>query len=125
MDKKQDSGDSKDRGQVSSTRVRQALAAGDMRYVSELLGRPHRLVMRVRNQDMLSERRISVPRSSLLTIPPGEGVYKACLLLVGDESSVPCSVVVDKSCIHVETEELRLCNSDWSQRFLLLSVEFG
>ncbi|XP_024011979.1 FAD synthetase 2, chloroplastic isoform X2 [Eutrema salsugineum] len=130
MDKKQDSGkidsgDSKDRGQVSSTRVRQALAAGDMSYVAELLGRAHRLILRVRTQDMLNERRISVPRSSMLNLPPGNGIYKACLLLVGDEPSIPCSVVVDASNIHVEIEELRLCNSDWSQESKLLSVEFG
>lgn len=130
MDKKQDSekrdsGDSKDRGQVSSTRVRQALAAGDMRYVSELLGRTHRLILRVRTRDMPSERRISVPRSSILNLPPGNGIYKSCLLLVGNEPSIPCSVVVDTSDIHIETEELRLCNSDWSQEFRLLSVEFS
>ncbi|KAL1191246.1 FAD synthetase 2 [Cardamine amara subsp. amara] len=130
MDKNQDSGkrdpgDSKDRGQVSSTRVRQALAAGDMRYVSELLGRAHRLILQVRSQDMPSERRISVPRSSILNLPPGNGIYEACLLLVGDESSIPCTVVVDTSYIHVETEEIRLCNLDWSQEFRLLSVEFG
>lgn len=122
---KRDSGDSKDRGQVSSTRVRQALAAGDMRYVSELLGRAHRLILQVRTQDMLSERRISVPRSSILNLPPGNGVYEACLLLVGDESSIPCTVVVDTSNIHVETEEVLLCNLDWSQEFRLLGVEFG
>lgn len=130
MDKKQDSGkrdsgDSKDRGQVSSTRVRQALAAGDMRYVSELLGRAHRVILQVRTQDMPSERRISVPRSSVLNLPPGNGIYKSCLLLVGDEISIPCSVVVDTSDIHVETKELQLCNSEWSQEFRLLSVEFG
>ncbi|CAF1696750.1 unnamed protein product [Brassica oleracea] len=129
MDKKQDSekrdsGDSKDRGQVSSTRVRQALAAGDMSYVSELLGRAHRLILQVNNTgDMQSERRISVPRSSVLNLPPGNGVYNACLVLADDEPSVPCSVVVDSSYIHVETEELLLCNSDLAQEFL--SVEFG
>ncbi|KAF8118688.1 hypothetical protein N665_0002s0004 [Sinapis alba] len=133
MDKKQDkekrdSGDSKDRGQVSSTRVRQALAAGDMSYVSELLGRAHRLILQISPGDIQSERRVlSVPRSSVLNLPPGNGTYKACLILVGDdEPSVPCSVVVDTSYIHVETEELQqLCNSDWSQEFRLLSVEFG
>ncbi|KAG2334431.1 hypothetical protein Bca52824_005611 [Brassica carinata] len=130
MDKKQDSQkrdsrDSKDRGQVSSTRVRQALAAGDMSYVSELLGRAHRLILQVSTGDMQTERRVSVPRSALLNLPPGNGIYKACLILAGDGPSVPCSVVVDTSCIHVETEELQLCNSDWSQEFQLWSVEFG
>ncbi|XP_019084455.1 PREDICTED: FAD synthetase 2, chloroplastic-like [Camelina sativa] len=129
MDKKQgpgrrDSGDSKDRGQVSSTRVRQALAVGDMRYVSELLGRAHRLILKVRTQDMRSERMISVPRSSLLNLPPGNGIYEACLLIVGDASSIPCTLVVDTSNIHVETKEVRLCNLDWSQEFQLLSVAF-
>ncbi|KAJ0235331.1 FAD synthetase 2 [Hirschfeldia incana] len=131
MDKKQDSekrdsgGDSKDRGQVSSTRVRQALAAGNMSYVSELLGRAHRLILQVSTGDMQSGRRISVPRSAMLNLPPGNGIYKACLVLVGDDASVPCSVVIDTSYIHVETDDLRLCDSDWSQELKLLSVEFG
>ncbi|KAL0386151.1 UNVERIFIED_CONTAM: FAD synthetase 2, chloroplastic, partial [Sesamum radiatum] len=43
MDKNQESvstasNNSKEQGQVSSTRVRYALANGDMKYVSELLG---------------------------------------------------------------------------------------
>ncbi|KAI4339324.1 hypothetical protein MLD38_024280 [Melastoma candidum] len=50
MDKNQkfihtDASNSKERGQVSSTRVRHALAAGDMNYVTELLGRRHRLIL--------------------------------------------------------------------------------
>ena len=55
MDKKQiilDRGftDAKERGQVSSTRVRYALSEGDMRYVSELLGRHHRLILMLNEQ---------------------------------------------------------------------------
>ncbi|GFP80736.1 fad synthetase 2 chloroplastic [Phtheirospermum japonicum] len=39
-----DSKNSNEQGQVSSTRVRRALSNGDMGYVSELLGRNHRLI---------------------------------------------------------------------------------
>ncbi|EFJ21383.1 hypothetical protein SELMODRAFT_56432, partial [Selaginella moellendorffii] len=38
-------GDARDRGQVSSTRVRKALADGNMKRVTNLLGRNHRLFM--------------------------------------------------------------------------------
>ncbi|KAL8100605.1 hypothetical protein AgCh_032751 [Apium graveolens] len=50
MDKKQDSraigfDNPKEQGQVSSTRVRHALGRGEIKYVSELLGRQHRLML--------------------------------------------------------------------------------
>lgn len=136
MDKNQASGNadteedskSKERGQVSSTRVRHALAAGDVRYVKELLGRPHRVISRVRTQDITSKGRgISLQTSSLLNLPPGNGVYKACSLIVCDEHPIPCKVVVDTSSINIETEEVeeRFHNSDESQEFLLLEIEFG
>ncbi|XWS39612.1 hypothetical protein CRYUN_Cryun18bG0069700 [Craigia yunnanensis] len=41
--------DLKERGQVSSTCVRHVLAEGDMKYVSELLGRQHRLLLVVKD----------------------------------------------------------------------------
>ncbi|CAA7023448.1 unnamed protein product [Microthlaspi erraticum] len=124
----QEDSKSKERGQVSSTRVRHALAAGDVSYVRELLGRPHRLISRVRVQDITSKgRRISLETSSLLNLPPGNGVYKACSLIVGDDEDHPvsCKVVVDSLNLHIETEEVRFRNSDGSQEFLLLGVEFG
>jgi FAD synthase len=57
MDKNQDhrsmnSGDLKDKGQVPSTRVRQALAIGDVNYVSELLVHQHRLISTVGDQKL-------------------------------------------------------------------------
>ncbi|KAG7556207.1 FAD synthetase [Arabidopsis suecica] len=135
MDKNQVSGNtyteedskSKERGQVSSTRVRHALAAGDVRYVTELLGRPHRVISRVRTQDITSKgRRITLQTSSLLNLPPGTGVYKACSLIVGDKYPISCKVVVDTSNLFIETEEERFHNSDVSQEeFLLLGIEFG
>jgi FAD synthase len=117
---------SKERGQVSSTRVRHALAAGDVRYVTELLGRPHRVISRTRTQDLTSKRgRISLQTSSLLNLPPGNGVYKACSLIVGDKHPISCKVIVDTSNLYIETEEERFHNSDESQEFQLLGIEFG
>uniref|UniRef100_A0A1J3IY19 FAD synthase n=1 Tax=Noccaea caerulescens TaxID=107243 RepID=A0A1J3IY19_NOCCA len=124
----QEDSKSKERGQVSSTRVRHALAAGDVRYVTELLGRPHRLISRVRIQDITDKGgRISLQTSSLLNLPPGNGVYKACSVIVGDDDEHPvsCKVVVDSLNLHIETEEARFRNSDGSQEFLLLGIEFG
>lgn len=124
----QEDSKSKERGQVSSTRVRHALAAGDVRYVTELLGRPHRLISRVRIQDITDKGgRISLQTSSLLNLPPGNGVYKACSLIVGDDDEHPvsCKVVVDSLNLHIETEQVRFRNSDGSQEFLLLGIEFG
>uniref|UniRef100_A0A1J3CRD8 FAD synthase n=1 Tax=Noccaea caerulescens TaxID=107243 RepID=A0A1J3CRD8_NOCCA len=124
----QEDSKSKERGQVSSTRVRHALAAGDVRYVTELLGRPHRLISRVRIQDITDKGgRISLQTSSLLNLPPGNGVYKACSLIVGDDDEHPvsCKVVVDSLNLHIETEEVRFRNSDGSQEFVLLGIEFG
>ncbi|KAL9356678.1 hypothetical protein Peur_049931 [Populus x canadensis] len=74
MDKNQDhrsmnSSDLKDRGQVPSTRVRQALAIGDVNYVSEILVHQHRLISTVGDQKELAETssgwRISFPKSYL------------------------------------------------------------
>lgn len=55
---------------VSSTRrVPYALAAGDVRYVRELLGK----TTKVRRQDVTSKGgRITLQRSSLLSLPPGK-----------------------------------------------------
>ncbi|KAI3474332.1 hypothetical protein Pfo_029155 [Paulownia fortunei] len=102
MDKNQESRDigssnSKEQGQVSSTRVRHALASGDMKYVSELLGRHHHLILRVKNKEKLfrDRKRLSAPRSCLLNLPPKEGLYKNCSLVIGDENVLPCRVIID------------------------------
>ncbi|XP_010521952.1 PREDICTED: FAD synthetase 2, chloroplastic [Tarenaya hassleriana] len=118
--------DREDRGQVSSTRVRHALALGDMEYVTELLGRPHRLISRVGTRDLSSDGMISVPRSSLLNLPPRNGVYEGCSVLVSGKIPVSCSVVIDTYGVRVETEEPPcLWNSDAAQEFQLLGIEFG
>ncbi|XP_010546248.1 PREDICTED: FAD synthetase 2, chloroplastic-like isoform X1 [Tarenaya hassleriana] len=136
MDKNRRSPDSQtegDRGQVSSTRVRQALAMGDMEHVTELLGRPHRLVLSVGTRDLLpcdgGRRVVSAPRSSVLNLPPRNGVYEACSVLVNNgESPISCRVVVDRVSVHIETgEPLQLSDSSdgGAPEFQLLGIEFG
>ncbi|KAK6942135.1 FAD synthetase [Dillenia turbinata] len=117
MDRNQDakdtaSGDVKDKGQVSSTRVRHALAKGDMKYVSELLGRRHRLMLMVDESQgcSWSRHRVSAPKSSLLNLPPREGTYENCSVFIGDENIIQCRVVIDTAHIHLESDELKSCN---------------
>ncbi|XP_047966995.1 FAD synthetase 1, chloroplastic [Salvia hispanica] len=123
------SGSSQERGQVSSTRVRQALGNGDMRYVSELLGRHHRLMLMIRNsENIFSDRkRLSVKyRPCLLNLPPKEGVYENCSLVVGDESPVICRVTIDSTCIHLELDEQEVAHHmNSSAQNLLLGIDFG
>nr|XP_009592244.1 FAD synthetase 2, chloroplastic-like isoform X2 [Nicotiana tomentosiformis] len=111
MDKNQISGDlnsreKKERGQVSSTRVRYALDKGDMKYVSELLGRNHRLVLLMEDQErFISEKnRLSAPKSCLLNLAPKEGLYENCSVSI-DENVVPCRVTVNTTDIHLECYE--------------------
>ncbi|KAL5761347.1 hypothetical protein ACOSP7_017611 [Xanthoceras sorbifolium] len=134
MDKNQDSSniganDYKERGQVSSTRVRHALAIGDMKYVSELLGRRHRLVLMVNDLEEListsNKCRVSAPKSCLLNLPPKEGFYENCILLFGDERPVSCRVFIDRMHIHLEMDEVGIRNFDNSQDFQFLGIEFG
>nr|TKR78654.1 hypothetical protein D5086_0000279700 [Populus alba] len=83
MDKNQDhrsmnSSDLKDKGQVPSTRVRQALAIGDVKYVSELLVHRHRLISTVGDQKELTKTSrgwsISFPKSYLSNPREGKGI---------------------------------------------------
>eukprot|EP00898_Chlorokybus_atmophyticus_P005585 jgi/Chlat1/6027/Chrsp4S06207 len=62
--------------QVSSTRVRGALAKGDMSQVASLLARPYRLIG-VLDQDSLSP---STCVTKLLNQPPGDGEYEAAVV---------------------------------------------
>ncbi|WJZ97514.1 hypothetical protein VitviT2T_016114 [Vitis vinifera] len=115
MDNNQDSrntasSNSKERGQVSSTRVRHALSIGDMKYVSELLGRQHRLILTAQYQEAFtsSKHKVSAPKSCLLNLPPKEGLYENCSLLIDDENPVSCRVVIDTTHIHLEFDEVEL-----------------
>ncbi|KAK4479660.1 hypothetical protein RD792_015188 [Penstemon davidsonii] len=129
MDMKRDSRDigsnnSNEQGQVSSTRVRHALANGDMKYVSELLGRPHRLILEVKKNEMVfrDRKRLSAAKSCLLNLPPRDGLYQNCFLFIGDEYVGPCRVLIDMRGIHLEFDNLapRITES-----IELLGVDFG
>ncbi|KAK9935769.1 hypothetical protein M0R45_022854 [Rubus argutus] len=116
--------DLKDRGQVSSTRVRRALGVGDMKYVCQLLGRRHRVILIAKEEEGFARRRhkVSVPKSCMLNLGPKEGVYGECNVLIGEEEElvVPCSVVIDTSYIHIEMDDI---GEDLDLR--VLRIEFG
>ncbi|XP_010268421.1 PREDICTED: FAD synthetase 2, chloroplastic-like isoform X3 [Nelumbo nucifera] len=99
--------DSNDKGQVSSTRVRLALAEGNMKYVSDLLGRKHRLMLQVTDQEgfVIRGKRITALRSCLLNLPPKDGLYESCSLVVNDDILVPCRTIIDTTHIQVESDE--------------------
>lgn len=130
MDKHHDSTEgsrsSQEKGQVSSTRVRQALANGDMRYVSELLGRHHRLMLIVRNEENVFSNRKKLNRSCLLNLPPKEGLYENCSLVIGDDNMVRCRVTIDSTYIHLELlDEVAAPITNTSSENLLLGIDFG
>lgn len=132
MDKHQHSRDigsrnSQDKGQVSSTRVRHALANGDMKYVSELLGRYHRLMLIVGKEENISSDRKRLwgkLSSCLLNLPPKEGLYENCSIVDGDDNVVACRVSIDSSYIHLELEEVAP-HINTSAENLLLGIDFG
>ncbi|KAF8404141.1 hypothetical protein HHK36_009021 [Tetracentron sinense] len=120
------SGNSKERGQVSSTRVRGALAEGDMKYVSELLGRQHHLMLMMTDQGMKSsETRMSAPKCCLLNLPPREGLYENCSLFYGDKILVPCRTVIDTTHIHLESDDLCSWMNVPFRDCRLVGIEFG
>ncbi|KAL8034856.1 hypothetical protein ABFX02_12G058000 [Erythranthe guttata] len=125
------SSNSHEKGQVSSTRVRHALAKGDMKYVTELLGRHHRLIVRVKNSEKVfrERKRLSVPRSCLLNLAPKEGLYENCSLVIGDADQnvvVPCRLVIDTTDIHLELlDELAPPINTNTQYFESLGIEFS
>jgi FAD synthetase len=99
---------SSDKGQVSSSRVRHALAMGDMEYVSELLGRKHRLLLMV-NQHCLHEKKsIVLPNSCMLNMPPAEGLYENCDLVNGGYLG-PCRVIINSDTIIIGMKLYTFC----------------
>ncbi|KAI3703032.1 hypothetical protein L6452_28786 [Arctium lappa] len=117
--------DAKERGQVSSTRVRYALSEGDMKYVSELLGRQHRLILTLNDQQRFTsdKSRISFPKSRLLNLPPKEGVYEDCRIVFGNDDVVACRVVVETNDIRLELVEIDRIYAAEDLRYL--NIEFG
>ncbi|MCO5574698.1 hypothetical protein L7F22_028488 [Adiantum nelumboides] len=77
-------GNSREMGQVSSTRVRKALSIGDMRRVAELLGREHRVVVTV-DSSAVNSTLVCAHTSNALNQVPMDGLYssKICLSQFG------------------------------------------
>jgi len=115
---------SKDKGQVSSTRVRHALAMGDMEYVTQLLGRKHRLVLMVNKEcQCTSSRTILAPKSCLLNQPPGDGEFDQCSFLVDDVFIAECRVVLNAENLDIELYSGSV--QDVIDEGQLISIEFG
>ncbi|KAL0539232.1 hypothetical protein IC582_023415 [Cucumis melo] len=128
MDRNQkvlNSANSKERGQVSSTRVRHALSIGDMKYVSELLGRRHRLILMEKGLEGFSNTnsRVSAPRSCLLNLSPKEGFYNNCFLCTTDENLIPCRVAIDSTHVHIEMDDIGTIHLVGTQD--CVNIEFG
>lgn len=78
---------------VSSTRVRRALALGDVKLAAALLGRPYALSGRVVRGDGRG-RRLGFPTANLetRTMAPAAGVYACATRLSGATHAVACNV---------------------------------
>ncbi|XP_057818340.1 FAD synthetase, chloroplastic isoform X2 [Cryptomeria japonica] len=78
--------DTREKGQVSSTLIRKALAGGNIKRVEELLGRKHRLMLTTANC-AVTKNTLLACRSSVLNQPPKEGIY-GCLIVTNDHNHV-------------------------------------
>lgn len=119
------SSDTNKREKVSSTRIRYALSLGDMEYVQQLLGRKHRLVLAVDQERVFLGNRLSIPKLSALNLPPKEGFFNNCSLLIGDKYGCPCTVLHDSRHIHVEVDGSVSSLLGELLEPKLISIEFG
>uniref|UniRef100_A0A0D9ZEK1 FAD synthase n=1 Tax=Oryza glumipatula TaxID=40148 RepID=A0A0D9ZEK1_9ORYZ len=115
---------SSDKGQVSSSRVRHALAMGDMEYVSELLGRKHRLVLTVKENHLQERKRIMLPKSCMLNMPPADGLYENCDLVNGGHLGL-CRVIINSETIEIEMKDENSLLPNTIQENQQLGIEFG
>ncbi|GJM96948.1 hypothetical protein PR202_ga13832 [Eleusine coracana subsp. coracana] len=115
---------SSDEGQVSSSRVRHALAMGDMEYVCELLGRKHRLVLTADEGCCLERNKIILPKSHMLNMPPAEGSYDNCHLVNGEYLG-PCRVIINSDTIIIEMTDENSLSQNPIVEVGQLGIEFG
>ncbi|XP_044948283.1 FAD synthetase, chloroplastic-like isoform X2 [Hordeum vulgare subsp. vulgare] len=115
---------SSDKGQVSSSRVRQALSVGDIEYVSKLLGRKHRLVLTVSECSIKERKNIIIPKSCMVNMPPADGFYENCELFNGGYLGL-CRVVISTETIDIEMKDESSLSPDPFQEVQQLGIEFG
>ncbi|KAG0467878.1 hypothetical protein HPP92_017206 [Vanilla planifolia] len=121
-------GGGNDVGQVSSTRVRRALAARDLEHVAGLLGRKHRLVLMLANGGYhLSQNAVIAPSSCMLNLPPGDGEFSNCTVVLDGETGAGfCNVVIDSGFIRIELDQNSLLGFDLARDGQHpMGIEFG
>lgn len=115
---------SREKGQVSTTRVRQALANGDMKRVAELLGRRHRLVIQPDNHE-LHDNLITIPIPNALNQPPRIGSYECSFILENagttfDSTSLGGHARIEENYISLVLQEPNLLDTITQQRQIVL-----
>jgi FAD synthetase len=115
---------SSDKGQVSSSRVRHALAMGDMEYVCELLGRKHCLVLTVDEGCCLERNKIILLNPRMLNMPPAEGLYDNCDVVNGEYLG-PCRVIINSDSIIIEMKDENSLSQNSIGEVGQLGIEFG
>lgn len=114
-----------DLGQVSSTRVRRALAMRDMAHVAELLGRKHRLVLVPMNEKYrFAKSTIVAPKSCLLNQPPGDGEFNNCTFLLDDVTVGLCRLAIDSNSVRIELDCENLSEINLVQDGRCIGIEF-
>ena len=84
-------------GPVSSSRIRQAVASGEVELAARLLGRVHDVTRRVIRGDQRG-RTIGVPTANLElpgTLLPANGVYAVCARVMGESEPRPLAGVAN------------------------------
>ena len=104
-------GCSKDKGKVSTTHIRKALAEGDVKQAAKLLGRNHRLYIEVKGY-VQNECVIGFPTANVLNQPPTVGSYECGLYLEGtnDNYLAELQVRIQETEISLELQDSSLVN---------------
>ena len=95
----------KEKGQVSTTGIRKALAEGDVKHAEELLGRPHRLFIST-DGFTRSESLIHLPVANALNQPPKSGSYKCRIAHEDSEVSTDSEPLLGK--LHIKETDFAL-----------------
>ena len=90
--------------QVSSTRVRACLAAGDVEQAARLLGRPHRLVLDVASADAVSTTQSRGSETATFPLSAAQNQYPACGTYEGVLPNDGDGVATNKRSVRVTVE---------------------